>query len=83
MHPKERGISRLPPPTSKEYVAYEYPKDPGSVFLFTLENWMLHGAVGLRINHDGTISEHGIKTRWTVADLKFTGRVADEPSNYP
>jgi len=51
-------------------------------FLFTLNHWIFHGAVGFRINHDGTISEHGEVTRWALADLLDTGQTASPP-NYP
>jgi hypothetical protein len=75
---RERGIYRLP--DLRDYVLSQ-----GSErvwFLFSGPNWAIHGAVSMRINHDGTISAKGNRTAWTVDDLVDTGRTANHPSRY-
>ena len=72
---RERGIYRLP--NGMQYVASKGPDDMW--FLFRLKHWALRGAVGLRVNHDDTISEKGRGTSWTVHDLEDTDQTANLP----
>lgn len=48
-------------------------------FLFTQENWSLHGPVDYRVSH-GSIYAHGQSTAWTDEDLLDTGMTANPPS---
>lgn len=48
-------------------------------FLFTPENWKLHGPVDYRVSH-GNIYHHGEWTSWTDEDLIDTGATADPSS---
>ena len=76
---RERGIYKAPENT--EYVAS---KGPDSIyFLFELNRWVTHGAVGLRVNEDGSVSRHGHPTGMRVEDFKDTGRTADPAPTYP
>ena len=47
-------------------------------FLFSTENWNLHGPVDYRVSH-GMIFCHGELTTWTDEDLFDTGMSADPP----
>lgn len=47
-------------------------------FLFTEQNWNLHGPVDYRISHGGIYS-HGQLTKWTDEDLFDTGTTAPPP----
>ena len=76
---RERGIYRAP--DNIEYVAS---KGPDSIyFLFELNRWVTHGAVGLRVNEDGSVSRHGHLTDMRVEDFDDTGRTAGAPPTYP
>jgi len=70
------GIYKAPDGT--EYVASKGPD--GMYFLFDLHHWVNYGAVGLRINEDGSISRKGQRTGMHVEDFEDTGRTADPPS---
>ena len=48
-------------------------------FLFTLQNWNLHGPVDYRVSH-GMIFQRGQPTGCTDNDLLDTGENADPPS---
>jgi hypothetical protein len=48
-------------------------------FLFSQENWQLHGPVDYRLSH-GSIYCHGQSTKWTDEDLFDTGTTAKPPS---
>ncbi|HKY45255.1 MAG TPA: hypothetical protein VJM50_19335 [Pyrinomonadaceae bacterium] len=48
-------------------------------FLFTLQNWSLHGPVEYRVSH-GTIYCRGQSTGFTDEDLEDTGMTAKPPS---
>lgn len=47
-------------------------------FLFSLENWQLHGPVEYRVSH-GYIYQHGELTHLTDEDLVDTGTTATPP----
>ena len=76
---RERGIYSLP--DGRQVVSSKGADDMW--FLFTLNHWQLYGAVDLRVNPDGTISEKGVDTHWTLASLTDTGRTASPPPTYP
>lgn len=48
-------------------------------FLFSRENWWLHGPVDYRVSH-GMIFERGRSTKWTDENLFDTGKTAKAPS---
>ena len=48
-------------------------------FLFSEQNWSLHGPVDYRVSH-GSIYSHGQLTRWIDEDLLDTGTTAKLPS---
>ena len=47
-------------------------------FLFSFENWQLHGPVDYRVSH-GYIYSHGELTHLTDEDLSDTGMTANPP----
>lgn len=47
-------------------------------FLFSLDNWRLHGPVDYRVSH-GAIYHRGERTRLTDEDLVDTGASANPP----
>jgi hypothetical protein len=48
-------------------------------FLFSLQNWNLHGPVDYRVSH-GNIYYHGERTQFTDDDLLDTGTTAKPPT---
>jgi hypothetical protein len=48
-------------------------------FLFSLQNWNLHGPVDYRVSH-GNIYYHGQRTQFTDEDLLDTGTTAKQPT---
>jgi len=61
------GIYKAPDGT--EYVASKGPD--GMYFLFDLHHWVNYGAVGLRVNEDGSISKKASERECTSKILKI------------
>lgn len=71
---RDLGIYRLP--DGREFVAC-MSADSNGYLLFTPQAWEDDGNSEYSISAEGRMLSRGFPTRWTVADLRDTGRSAE------
>ena len=72
---RELGLYCLP--DGKEYVVSTFYSDGFS--LYHIGSWGSFGNAEYRVSKDGQIHRDGLPTRWTIQDLKDTGRTTRYP----
>ena len=75
VRPRELGVYELP--DERRFVVSTLYSD--GCCLYTLRAWEGFGNAEFRVDEGGRLLRRGVPTRWTVGDLKDTGKTSSYP----